>query len=101
MSRMFKLCVVMGGLVLTTSVQAQEVFYRNGQQCQRASSGAVVCRDPGDRRSPGYEVRGRREYGSSGRVFYNSRGDRCQRASSGEIVCRDPRDRRSPGYTID
>jgi hypothetical protein len=88
-------------LLAGTGVQASDVFYRDGHQCQRASSGAIVCRDPRDRRSPGYVLGRRHEYGTSGRVFYNRRGDKCQRASSGLIVCRHPRDRHSPGYVMD
>jgi hypothetical protein len=57
------------------------IWYRNGQQCQRASSGVVICR-PIERY--GYDVPHRQRYGWG-----------CQRASSGAIVC--PGD---PGTTI-
>jgi len=87
-------------LVASSSAQAGEPFYRNGQLCQRASSGYVVCRDPDDYWSEGYVVsRGRRSGGRSGRVFYRD-GYKCQRADSGHVVCRDPRDRWSPGFVV-
>ena len=83
-------------LSASSSVQAGEPFYRHGQICQRASSGYVVCRDPGDYWSEGYVVsRGRR----SGRPFYRD-GYKCQRASSGVTVCRDPHDHRSQGFVV-
>ena len=84
-------------LSINAAAQSGDVFYRNGQQCQRASSGAIICRNPGDYWSPGRVVGESRGYPSEG-VFYRRNGDVCQRASSGAIVCRDPRDRWSNGY---
>ncbi len=86
-------------LSINASAQPGEVFYRNGQQCDRASSGYIVCRNPGDYWSPGRVVGGSGGYASGG-VFYRRNGDVCQRASSGAIVCRDPRDRWSNGYEL-
>ncbi|GGH15651.1 hypothetical protein GCM10007036_15790 [Alsobacter metallidurans] len=86
------------GLVQT--VQENPIVYRNGRQCQRASSGAVVCRPAGggygygrgyDR---GYGRGYGREYGrgygygrSENPVVYRN-GRQCQRASSGRVICR-------------
>lgn len=93
----FTMCLSVAALLSATyGAQASEIFYRGGYQCQRASSGFVTCRDPRDRRSPGFVVGGQRE---SGGVFYRGH-HQCQRASSGYITCRDPRDRRSPGYIV-
>jgi hypothetical protein len=91
------LVVIMFGV--SARAQARDVFYRDGEKCQRASSGYIVCRDPRDRWSEGRVV-GRSRGQSSGKVFYRRNGDMCQRASSGAIVCRDPRDRWSEGYVL-
>ncbi len=66
---------------------------RNGDICQRGSSGYVVCRDPRDRYSNGYVVGGRprydREWTPEGRSdYYGSYNGDCRRTGSGFVVCR-------------
>lgn len=69
--------------------KAGDPFFRNGQMCQRASSGYVVCRDPRDRYSEGYVVGGRPHYDREWRPEDAYAYDRdCHRTHSGNIICR-------------
>jgi len=70
--------------------KAGDPFFQNGQQCQRASSGYVVCRDPRDHYSQGYVVGGRPHYDREWRPPYDAYAyDRdCFRTRYGRVVCR-------------
>jgi len=78
-----------------TAAKADPMFQmRNGDICQRGSSGYVVCRDPRDRYSNGYVVGGRpryydREWTPEGTTdYYGSYAGDCRRTGSGYVICR-------------
>src|SRR3954451_4116344 len=72
-----------------TPAKAGDPFFRDGQLCQRASSGYVVCRDPRDHYTQGYVVGGRPHYDREWRPEDAYAYDRdCHRTRSGYVVCR-------------
>jgi hypothetical protein len=77
-----------------TAAAAEPQFMRNGEVCQRASSGYVICRDARDPSGrSAYIAGGRprydREWTPEGRTdYYGSYNGDCRRTASGYVVCR-------------
>ena len=80
--------IMSAALAGVTPAKAGDPFFRDGQECQRASSGYVVCRDPRDRYSQGYVVGGRPHYDREWRPEDAYAYDRdCYRTRYGRVVC--------------
>jgi hypothetical protein len=85
---------MMALLAGVTAAKADPVFMRDGQVCQRASSGYVICRDARDPTGrSAYIAGGRprydREWTPEGTTdYYGSYAGDCRRTHSGYVVCR-------------